>query len=161
MGLAPIFCLRWGLMELSKESLQPVLAGLGYELVELEKARNGLVRIFLDHPEGIKVEDCVRVSNHLTRLFAVEGISYDRLEVSSPGLDRPVRTLEEFSRFKGQLAKVKLVGLIEGRKRFTARIASVMPDGSIEFSEVQDGPAGATIRVALDQIDKARLEPEL
>jgi ribosome maturation factor RimP len=81
--------------------------------------------------------------------------------VSSPGLDRPVRTLEEFSRFKGQLAKVKLVGLIEGRKRFTARIASVMPDGSIEFSEVQDGPAGATIRVALDQIDKARLEPEL
>jgi ribosome maturation factor RimP len=161
MGLAPIFCLRRSLMELSKESLQPVLAGLGYELVELEKARNGLVRIFLDHPNGIKVEDCVRVSNHLTRLFAVEGIGYDRLEVSSPGLDRPVRTLEEFSRFKGQLAKVKLVGLVDGRKRFTGRIAAVAPDGSIDFSDVQDAPGGTGIRVTLDQIDKARLEPEL
>ena len=161
MGLAPIFCLRRGVMELSKESLQPVLAGLGYELVELEKARNGLVRIFLDHPEGIKVEDCVRVSNHLTRLFAVEGIEYDRLEVSSPGLDRPVRTLEEFTRFKGQLAKVKLLAMVDGRKRFTGRIAEVDGEGGVIFGDVQDAPAGSRIRVTLDQIDKARLEPEL
>lgn len=161
MGLAPIFCLRRSEMELSKESLQPVLAGLGYELVELERARNGLVRVFLDHPEGIKVEDCVRVSNHLTRLFAVEGIEYDRLEVSSPGLDRPVRTLEEFTRFRGQLARVKLLEPLEGRKRFVARIDEIAPEGVIRFSDVQDAPPGTRLQVALDQIDKARLEPEL
>ena len=114
-----------------------------------------------DHPEGIKVEDCVRVSNHLTRLFAVEGIAYERLEVSSPGLDRPVRTLEEFTRFKGQLAKVKLLAMVDGRKRFMGRIAEVDGDSGVIFEDVQDAPAGSRIRVTLDQIDKARLEPEL
>lgn len=64
--------------------LEPVLAGLGYELVMLERAGRGLIRIFIDKPGGITIDDCVAVSNHLTHLFTVENIDYDRLEVSSP-----------------------------------------------------------------------------
>jgi ribosome maturation factor RimP len=72
------------------------LEGLGYELVDLEASRSGLLRIFIDSPSGITVEDCAKVSHHLTRAFAVEGIDYERLEVSSPGLDRPLKRLEDF-----------------------------------------------------------------
>jgi len=68
--------------------LEPVLAGLGYELVLLERAGRGQLRLFIDKPGGITIDDCVAVSNHLTHLFTVENIDYDRLEVSSPGLDR-------------------------------------------------------------------------
>ena len=65
---------------------------MGYELVDWESAaRGGLVRVFIDKPAGIDVEDCARVSNHLTHLFAVEQVAYERLEVSSPGLDRPLK----------------------------------------------------------------------
>jgi len=148
-------------MNLSVEMLQPVLAGLGYELVELERARNGLVRVFIDQPEGIKVEDCVRVSNHLTKLFAVEAIAFERLEVSSPGLDRPLRSQADFVRFSGQLAKVKLAEAIDGRKRFIGRISGVDDEGRITFA-IDDGKQGAVHFAArIEQMDKARLEPEL
>ena len=75
--------------------LRETLAGLGYELVDLESSRGGLLRVFIDSPDGISVEDCARVSHRLTRLFAVENVEYERLEVSSPGLDRPLKRLED------------------------------------------------------------------
>ena len=86
--------------------LESTLVGLGYEFVDLELTRSGGFRLFIDKPEGITVDDCVLVSNHLTRLFMVENIDYDRLEVSSPGLDRPLKKEADFVRFTGQLAKV-------------------------------------------------------
>ena len=67
----------------------------------------GLVRVFIDKPGGITVEDCATVSHHLTRVFAVEGFDYERLEVSSPGLDRPLKRLEDFARFAGRDASVQ------------------------------------------------------
>ena len=76
--------------------LRQTLEGLGYELVDLESSRGGLMRVFIDSPKGITVEDCARVSNHLTRAFAVESVEYERLEVSSPGLDRPLKRLEDY-----------------------------------------------------------------
>ena len=82
--------------------LEPVLAGLGYELVMLERAGRGLIRIFIDKPGGITIDDCVAVSNHLTHLFTVENIDYDRLEVSSPGLDRPLVKPQDYVRFAGE-----------------------------------------------------------
>jgi ribosome maturation factor RimP len=89
--------------------LDNTLAGLGYELVDLERSAKGaLLRVFIDKPGGITVDDCALVSNHLSRLFAVENVSYDRLEVSSPGLDRPLRTARDFARFAGQKARLKL-----------------------------------------------------
>ena len=131
------------------------LGGLGYELVDMESSRGGLLRIFIDAPPGITVEDCARVSNHLTRAFAVEGIEYERLEVSSPGLDRPVKRLEDFARFAGQKASVKLKLPRDGRRRYEGTLAGV-EEGSVVL-EVE----GERCRFALSEIDRARLVPDV
>ena len=82
--------------------LERTLPPLGYELVDFETTPKGrLIRVFIDKPEGVDVEDCARVSQHLTRLFAVENIDFDRLEVSSPGLDRPLRKPADFVALRG------------------------------------------------------------
>jgi ribosome maturation factor RimP len=141
---------------LDRESwLRDTLAGLGYELVDLESSRGGLLRIFIDAPAGITVEDCARVSNHLTRAFAVEGIDYERLEVSSPGLDRPLKRLEDFTRFAGQVASVRLKLPRDGRRRYEGKLAGV-EDGSVVL-EVE----GERCRFAFADIDRARLVPDV
>src|SRR5258708_12948040 len=99
------------------------LVGLGYELVDLESSRSGLLRIFIDSPRGISVEDCARVSRHLSNALAVEGIDYERLEVSSPGLDRPLKRLEDYRRFEGRDASVKLKLPRAGRPRVRGPLA--------------------------------------
>ena len=81
--------------------VETTLTGLGYELVDLEVSGRGLMRVLMDKPGGIALEDCERVSHQLTRLFAVEGVNYERLEVSSPGLDRPLKKEADFARFRG------------------------------------------------------------
>ena len=91
---------------------------MGFELVDWELSpRAGLVRVFIDKPEGVDVEDCARVSNHLTHLFTVENIDYDRLEVSSPGLDRPLKKLADYARFAGEEAQLTLREPIDGARR--------------------------------------------
>jgi ribosome maturation factor RimP len=95
--------------------LERTVPALGYELVDWDmSARTRLVRVFIDKPQGVDVEDCARVSHHLTRLFAVEGIDFDRLEVSSPGLDRPVKRLADYARFAGQEAQLTLSAPVDG-----------------------------------------------
>ena len=131
------------------------LEGLGYELVDLESSRSGLLRIFIDSPRGITVEDCAKVSNHLTRAFAVEGIDYERLEVSSPGLDRALKRLEDFERFAGREASLKLKLPREGRRRFEGRLVGV-EDGRIVL-EVE----GQRQHLEFDEIDRARLVPDV
>ena len=131
------------------------IGGLGYELVDLEASRSGLLRIFIDTPRGITVEDCARVSNHLTRAFAVEGIEYERLEVSSPGLDRPLKRPEDFERFAGRDASVKLKLPREGRRRFEGRLVGV-EDGKVVL-DVE----GKRQRLEFDEIDRARLVPDV
>jgi ribosome maturation factor RimP len=133
--------------------LSDTLAGLGYELVDVETNRGGLLRIFIDAPQGIGVEDCARVSNHLSRALAVEGIDYERLEVSSPGLDRPLKRPEDFRRFAGQLASVRLKLPREGRRRYEGRLQG-LEDGEVVL-EVE----GERRRFALADIDRARLVP--
>jgi ribosome maturation factor RimP len=141
---------------LDRESwLRETLEGLGYELVDLESSRGGLLRVFIDTPQGITVEDCARVSNHLTRAFAVEGIEYERLEVSSPGLDRPLKRLEDYARFAGQVASVRLKLPREGRRRYEGKLAGV-EDGSVVL-DVE----GERCRFALADIDRARLVPDV
>ena len=104
-------------MELG-DLLQQTVPAMGYELVDWDmSARSRLVRVFIDKPNGVDVEDCARVSNHLTRLFAVEEIDFDRLEVSSPGLDRPVKQLADYARFAGQEAQLTLAAPVDGAKR--------------------------------------------
>lgn len=135
--------------------LRETLAGLGYELVDLESSRGGLVRIFIDAPRGITVEDCARVSNHLTRAFVVEGVAYERLEVSSPGLDRPLKRIEDYVRFAGQKASVKLKLPQDGRRRFEGVIAGV------EGARVQLEVEGERKSFAYADIDRARLVPDV
>lgn len=135
--------------------LENTLPGLGYELVDFELTPGGGFRVFIDKPGGITVEDCVSTSNHLTRLFMVENIDYDRLEVSSPGLDRPLKKEADYVRFQGSLAKVRTRLPVEEQKRFTGRITGIQ-DGALQL-QLEDG---RTVAIALSNIDKARLEPE-
>ena len=100
------------------ELLERTIPALGYELVDWDmSARTRLVRVFIDKPNGVDVEDCARVSNHLTRLFAVENVDFERLEVSSPGLDRPVKRLADYDRFAGQEARLTLSAPVTGARR--------------------------------------------
>jgi ribosome maturation factor RimP len=135
--------------------LRTTLESLGYELVDLESSRSGLLRIFIDSPRGITVEDCARVSHHLTRAFAVEGVDYERLEVSSPGLDRPLKRLEDFERFAGRDASVKLKLPRDGRRRLEGRLLGV-EEGRVVL-EIE----GARQHIAYEDIDRARLVPDV
>ena len=135
--------------------LRGTLAGLGYELVDVESSRGGLLRVFIDAPKGISVEDCARVSNHLSRALVVEGIDYERLEVSSPGLDRPLKRLEDYQRFAGQTASVRLKLPLQGRRRYEGRLEGV-EDGDV-LLEVE----GERRRFAFADIDRARLVPDV
>lgn len=136
--------------------LESTLQGLGYELVDLEMSNHGkLLRLFIDKPEGIVIEDCTLVSNHLSRLLAVEmDFDYDRLEVSSPGLDRPVKKEADFIRFAGEMAQVKLRMPLQGRKKFIGTLKGVQ-DGCVQL-EVE----GKLVALDLANIDKARLVPQ-
>lgn len=135
--------------------LESTLPAMGYELVDLELAHNGLVRVFIDKSGGITLDDCVTVSNHLTHLFTVENIDYDRLEVSSPGLDRPLKKEADFVRFAGEQVKIKLRLPLDGRKNLQGELKGVV-DGAVQ---VALGPE-SIVSVPLTQIDKARLVPQ-
>jgi ribosome maturation factor RimP len=135
--------------------LRNTLEGLGYELVDLESSRSGLLRVFIDSPSGISVSDCERVSHHLSRAFAVEGVDYERLEVSSPGLDRPLKRIEDYARFAGREATIRLKLPRDGRRRFEGRLAGVK-DGQVVL-EVE----GVQQELAFDDIDRARLVPDV
>ena len=136
-------------------------AGMGYEMVDTQVSNHGrLLRIFIDRPEGsaagITVDDCVAVSRHLTHLFAVEGIDYDRLEVSSPGLDRPLRKAADFVRFSGQRVDVRMRAPdATGRRRFVGMLKSIAANAATIDID------GQLVSLELDQIERARLVPDL
>jgi len=136
--------------------LETTVTGLGYELVGFERSAKGaLLRVFIDKPGGIGVEDCAAVSQHLSRLLAVEGVDYSRLEVSSPGLDRPLNKEQDFLRFAGEKARVKLRIALNGQRNFVGTLRAVS-DGKVEL-EVD----GELLAFELSNLDKARLVPNI
>ena len=136
--------------------LEKTVGGLGFELVDLELASRGrLMRIFIDKVDGVDVEDCATVSNHLARLLTVEGVDYDRLEVSSPGLDRPLKRPQDFARFVGERAQVKVRLPLNGRRRFVGKLQNV---GEVGIELDVDGEL---VSIAFTDIDKARLVPNI
>lgn len=136
--------------------LESTLAGLGYELVDLERSGKGLfLRVFIDKLGGINVDDCAAVSQHLTRLLAVENIKYDRLEVSSPGLDRLLKKERDFVRFTGQKARIRLRIPVDGQRNFVG----VLRDASA--GKVQLEVDGEVLSLDLDNLEKARLVPAI
>lgn len=146
-----------------EQIVEMTVVGLGYELVDFEVSGRGLLRVLLDRPPGdrpagdkpagITVEDCELVSNQLTRLFAVEGIDFGRLEVSSPGLDRPLKKEADFVRFRGEKAQLKLRMPLDGRKNFIGLL------GEIQDGILQLDMDGKQVLIDLKNLDRARLVP--
>lgn len=147
--------------------IETTLSGMGYELVDFEKAERGLVRVYIDFEQtdqgAIAVEDCERVTHQLLHVFTVENVDYERLEVSSPGLDRPLKSVRDYVRFVDQEAIVKLRMPMPGaahRKSFQGILR--MPEGEklkLEFA-TNDGSA-AVLDFTLADVDKARLVPKV
>ena len=139
--------------------LEPTVERLGYELADLEVrlgSKGGLVRIFIDKPEGIDLDDCEKVSLAVSALLDVEDPvpgNYN-LEVSSPGLDRKLTKVELFQRFEGETVKVQMRFPIEGRRRFRGTLVS--SDDENIVVEVD----GESHSLPLKTIDTARLVPE-
>ncbi len=139
--------------------LEPTVERLGYELSDLEVrigGKGGLIRVFIDKPEGIGLADCEKVSEAVSALLDVEDPvpgNYN-LEVSSPGLDRKLTKVEHFQRFMGEVVKVKTRFPVEGRRRFRGKLMSANEDGIVV--EVD----GQLHSLALATIDTARLVPE-
>jgi ribosome maturation factor RimP len=163
--------------------VERTVTGLGYELVDLERAGHGLLRVTLDtaQPGGVGLEDCERVSRQLTHLFAVENVDYDRLEVSSPGLDRPLRGLRDFERFVGAEVALQLHAPHEGRRKLRGTVLATGGEAGAEWIRLREsppqrepakGPGSARSRkakppempvleLALAEVDKARLVPQV
>jgi ribosome maturation factor RimP len=138
------------------ELLEMTLPPLGYELVAWEMSPKGrLVRVFIDKPEGVDVDDCARVSNHLTRLLTVENIDYDHLEVSSPGLDRPLNKLADYVRFAGEDVQINLHELTDGARKWKGTLRGV--DGDNVLLDTTTGPRS----FAITAIDRCRLVPKI
>ena len=139
------------------EVVETTLAGMGFELVDARMSAGGrFMAIFIDKPGGITVDHCADVSRQLERVFAVEGIDYDRLEVSSPGLDRPLRKAADFGRFAGSKVDVRMRAPdASGRKRFVGLLRGEA-DG-VATVEVE----GREVALKVSDIDKARLVPDL
>jgi ribosome maturation factor RimP len=137
--------------------VEPAVSGLGFELVDVQASNSGrLLRFFIDKPGGITVDDCATVSRHLTRVLAVEGIDYERLEVSSPGLDRALRKGADFARFTGRKAEVRMrTPDASGRRRFVGVLRGA------EAGRVQMELDGQTVALELENVERARLVPEL
>jgi len=137
--------------------LEPTLAGMGYELVDAQVSNRGrFLRIFMDKPGGITLDDCAAMSRHLSHLLEVEGIDYDRLEVSSPGLDRPLRKAVDFARFAGQKVDVRMrLADAGGRRRYVGLLKGI--EGTTATVEVD----GVPVALQLDGMDRARLVPDL
>ena len=137
--------------------VEPVVNGMGYELVDVQASNGGrLLRLFIDKPGGVGLEDCAAVSRQLSRVFEVEGIDYERLEVSSPGLDRPLRKAGDFARFAGRKAEVKMrTPDATGRRRFVGVLRGA------DAGRVQMELDGQTVALELGDVERARLVPEL
>lgn len=106
--------------------IEQVANGLGFEVVDIERSPKGrLIRVFIDTDRGITVDDCATVSNQLTRVFEVENVDYDRLEVSSPGLDRPLKKAADFERFAGHEIQMRLRMPVKQSAQLCGRAAGV------------------------------------
>ena len=140
-----------------QDLLEKTLAGMNYELVDFEVAgQSGLVRILIDAEKGIGLEDCSLVSSHLSRLFEIEQFRYDRLEVSSPGLDRPLKKLADFERFVGEKIVVQFKLAYEGQRKFRGQLMEVR-ENLIDMEVDGD----RVITFELHEIKKANLIPAI
>ncbi len=152
---------------LLRDLIEKTVEGMGYEMLDFEQAARGLVRVFIDHAwhgeetEAIMVEDCEKVTHQLLHVLTVENANYERLEVSSPGLDRPLKKLAHYERFAGCEVQIKLRVPMGSAHRKSFQGVLHAPEGDklkLEF-ETNEGPA--VLDFTLADVDKARLVPQV
>lgn len=141
------------------ECVEPVVTGLGYEFVGAEYVSSGrqrVLRIYIDSPDGVTVDDCARVSHQVSGVLDVEDPFREpyALEVSSPGLDRPLFTPQQFARFVGETVRIKTATAIGRRRNFTGVLSATKDDGVVLTVD------GETHEIAWSQIAEARLVPQ-
>ena len=171
------------------ETIEQTVTGLGYQLVDIERTGGGLLRVTIDQPyvpdaeeQFINAEDCEKVTRQLQFVLEVEGAAYSRLEVSSPGIDRPLRTEAEFERFAGELVDITLkaavgaavaagTGISASRKKFRGTLEHAAAGWQIVWSEEPAAKPGQKVSkkripaplqalgFTLDEIVQARLAP--
>jgi ribosome maturation factor RimP len=139
--------------------LQPLVEDLGYEFVGIEHSsnpKNPVLVIYIDKSDGIAVEDCARVSREIAAMMDVEDPipGQYQLEVSSPGLDRPLFTLSQFQQFTGEVAQIALFAPRDGRRKFKGKILGT------EEGQVKMEQDGVEVTLDLGNIAKARLVPD-
>ena len=138
------------------ELLERTVTGMCYELVGTERpSRSGLLRVYIDRAGGVNVDDCAAVSHQLSRVLTVENVSYDRLEVSSPGLDRLLKKERDFVRFAGQRARVRMRVPLDGQRNFTGVLREAAA------GKVQLEVDGKVLSLDLGDMESARLVPNI
>lgn len=154
MGIAPIFLFVGPQMDV-RSLVERVVTGLGFELVDFETSpRARLLRVFIDIKRGVNVDDCATVSNQLTRVFEVEQVDYDRLEVSSPGLDRPLKKAADYERFEGREIQLRLAIPLDNQRNFVGVLQGLM-NGVVRLATTK-----GELAIPLEDIEKARLVPK-
>ena len=146
-------------LERVRTIVEPGVQALGFELVDAEvvgQGRNAVLRVYIDHPDGITVNDCARVSRQLSAVLDVADPIAGQyvLEVSSPGLDRPLRTRHDFERFQGAQVRIRMVLPVDGKRTFTGRLLGLEGENIVLEGD------GERYDLALADVDKARLVPE-
>jgi ribosome maturation factor RimP len=148
------------------DAIDRTVSGLGYELVETERSARGLLRVFIDrhagdpHGEFVTVEDCEKVTRQLQHVLEVEGFAYERLEVSSPGLDRPLKKPADYERFAGQAVELTLKLPFQGRKKYTGVLDRSDAAGGWRVV-FEDGKGEQALDFSLEEVREARLVPVL
>jgi len=149
-------------------AVEKTVTGLGYDLVDTERSPKGLLRVYIDKPipaaaavasggsEFITVEDCERVTRQLQHVLEVEGCAYERLEVSSPGLDRPLKKPADYLRFSGERVDLTLKLAFKGRKHFQGVLEPLGDGWRLVF---QGDGVDQALDFAFDEVKEARLVP--
>ena len=153
-------------------TIERTVTGLGYDFVEVERGPRGLLRVFIDRvaddPNGefVTVDDCEKVTRQLQHVLEVESFSYERLEISSPGLDRLIRKPSDFKRFAGQEVEVTLKLPFQGRKKYRGLLQVAEEGAADEVSADQvwrlifsDGKVDQALDFSLQEVREARLVP--
>lgn len=145
--------------------VENTVTGLGYDLVDCERSPKGLLRVYIDRvandPAGeyIVVEDCEKVTRQLQHVLEVEGCAYERLEVSSPGLDRPLKKPADYQRFAGQEIELSLKLAFQGRKHYRG-VLEALPEGwRLVLKSDTKGKADQALDFSLEEVKEARLVP--
>ena len=168
-----------------QRAVEDTVTGLGYDLVDAEKSAGGLLRVFIDNlpPSvgAITVDDCEKVTRQLQHVLEVEGASYERLEVSSPGLDRPLKKAADYERFQGEQIELTLKLPFKGRKKYSGELQALASGdksgwrlvlvnekqthtratkrAAVQAAKVAEPDSDLALDFSLDEVREARLVP--